>query len=69
MMQFGYDLPSWSTTIYEGETTVAISLKGTHFPPAIILMDVRWYLAYPLVGKGIQLHAGLPYQTQTVIWV
>jgi transposase-like protein len=28
---------------------MAISFKGAHFPPEIILMGVRWYLAYPLI--------------------
>jgi transposase-like protein len=27
---------------------MAISFKGAHFPQDIILMGVRWYLAYPL---------------------
>ena len=27
---------------------MAISFKGAHFPPDIILMGVRWYVAYPL---------------------
>jgi len=26
---------------------MAISFKGAHFPPDIILMGVRWYVAYP----------------------
>src|SRR5215510_6076363 len=28
--------------------TMAISFKGAHFPQDIILMGVRWYVAYPL---------------------
>ena len=27
---------------------MAISFKGAHFPHDIILMSVRWYVAYPL---------------------
>jgi transposase-like protein len=27
---------------------MAISFKGTHFPQEVILMGVRWYVAYPL---------------------
>ena len=27
---------------------MAISFKGVHFPQDIILMGVRWYVAYPL---------------------
>ena len=27
---------------------MAISFKGAHFPPAVMLMGIRWSLAYPL---------------------
>jgi putative transposase len=27
---------------------MAISFKGAHFPEEVILMGVRWYVAYPL---------------------
>jgi len=27
---------------------MAVNFKGAHFPPDIILMGVRWYVAYPL---------------------
>jgi transposase-like protein len=30
---------------------MAISFKGAHFPPDIILMGVRWYVAYPFGQK------------------
>ena len=30
-----------------------ISFKGAHFPPEIILMGVRWYLAYPLSYRQV----------------
>src|SRR5918992_2115667 len=33
---------------------MAISFKGAHFPPAIILMGVRWYLAYPLSTRHVE---------------
>jgi transposase-like protein len=26
---------------------VAVSFKDAHFPPEVILMGIRWYLAYP----------------------
>src|SRR5688500_16206292 len=39
---------------HAGETTMAISFKGTHFPPAVILMGVRWYLAYPLSTRHVE---------------
>ncbi len=31
---------------------MAISFKGAHFPQDIILMGVRWYVAYPLPGSN-----------------
>jgi putative transposase len=33
---------------------MAISFKGAHFPPEIILMDVRWYVAYPLSYRPVE---------------
>jgi putative transposase len=33
---------------------VAISFKGEHFPKEIILMGVRWYLAYPLSTRHVE---------------
>jgi len=32
---------------------MAISFKGAHFPPAVILIGVRWYLAYPLSTRHV----------------
>src|SRR5438132_9844295 len=37
-----------------GSTTMAISCKGAHFPQDIILMGVRWYLAYPLSYRHVE---------------
>src|SRR5262245_24643405 len=37
-----------------GRTTMAISFRGAHFPPEIILMGVRWYLAYPLSTRHVE---------------
>src|SRR5882672_4648235 len=37
-----------------GITTMAISFKGAHFPQDIILMGVRWYLAYPLSYRHVE---------------
>ena len=31
-----------------------ISCKGTHFPKEVILMGVRWYLAYPLSTRHVE---------------
>jgi putative transposase len=33
---------------------MAISFKGAHFPREIILMGVRWYVAYPLSSRQVE---------------
>jgi len=33
---------------------MAISFKGAHFPAEVILMGVRWYLAYPLSTRHVE---------------
>jgi hypothetical protein len=33
---------------------MAISFKGAHFLPEVILMGVRWYLAYPLSTRHVE---------------
>ena len=33
---------------------MAVSFKGTHFPPKVILMGLRWYLAYPLSTRHVE---------------
>src|SRR5262245_22607841 len=33
---------------------MAVSFKGAHFPKDIILMGVRWYVAYPLSYRHIE---------------
>ena len=33
---------------------MAISFKGAHFPHDIILMGVRWYVAYPLSTRHVE---------------
>jgi putative transposase len=33
---------------------MAVSFKGAHFPKEIILMGVRWYLAYPLSSRHVE---------------
>ena len=35
------------------ERNVAVSFKGAHFPPEIILMGIRWYLTYPLSTRHV----------------
>src|SRR6266704_4435583 len=37
-----------------GSVTMAISFKGAHFPQDIMLMGVRWYLAYPLSYRHVE---------------
>jgi putative transposase len=36
------------------ERDIAISVKGAHFPPEVILMGVRWYGAYPLSTRHVE---------------
>ena len=33
---------------------MAISFQGAHFPKEVILMGVRWYVAYPLSTRHIE---------------
>lgn len=33
---------------------MAISFQGAHFPQDIILMGVRWYVAYPLSYRHVE---------------
>src|SRR5262249_44393417 len=33
---------------------MAINFKGAHFPPEVILMGVRWYVAYPLSTRHVE---------------
>src|ERR1700745_815621 len=33
---------------------MAISFKGAHFPSEIMLMGVRWYVAYPLSYRHVE---------------
>jgi putative transposase len=37
-----------------GRTIMAMNFKGAHFPKDIILMGVRWYLAYPLSTRHVE---------------
>jgi transposase-like protein len=36
------------------EATMAISFKGAHFPPEVILRGVCWYVAYPLSTRHVE---------------
>jgi putative transposase len=33
---------------------MAVNFKGAHFPLEVILMGVRWYLAYPLSTRHVE---------------
>jgi transposase-like protein len=33
---------------------MAVSFQGAHFPKDIILMGVRWYVAYPLSTRYVE---------------
>jgi transposase-like protein len=33
---------------------MAVSFKGAHFPKEVILMGVRWYVAYPLNTRHVE---------------
>jgi putative transposase len=33
---------------------MAVSFQGAHFPHDIILMGVRWYVAYPLSTRHVE---------------
>ena len=52
---------------------MAISFTGAHFPPEVMLMGVRWYLASPLRTCPVQalmLARGVPGDHSTVSrWV
>jgi putative transposase len=37
-----------------GSETMALSFKGAHFPKEVILMGVRWYVAYPLSTRHVE---------------
>src|SRR5256886_3979560 len=50
----GYDFPLRRSRTQRGRATMAISFKGAHFPTDIILMGVRWYLAYPLSYRHVE---------------
>ncbi len=48
---------------------MAISCKGAHFPSDIILMGVRWYVAYPLSyrhGEALLEERGVPIDHATI---
>src|SRR5918999_882695 len=44
----------WGAGEHRGRETMAVSFKGAHFPKEVILMGVRWYLAYPLSTRHVE---------------
>jgi putative transposase len=48
---------------------MAVSFKGAHFPPDIILTGVRWYVAYPLSTRHVEelmRERGVPVDHSTI---
>jgi putative transposase len=37
-----------------GGETMPVSFKDAHFPQEIILMGIRWYVAYPLSDRHVE---------------
>jgi transposase-like protein len=50
---FRYDLPLQPKLDARGRTQM-VSFKGAHFPKDIILMGIRWYVAYPLSYRHVE---------------
>src|SRR5262245_45173334 len=46
--------PAARRAILQKRETRMISFKGAHFPKDIILMGVRWYVAYPLSYRHVE---------------
>src|SRR5262249_10703394 len=52
-----------------GRVTMAVSFKGAHCPPGIILMGVRWYVAYLLSYRHVEARLeerGVPIDHATI---
>src|SRR2546426_6350422 len=50
---------------------MAISCKGAHFPPAVILRGVRWCVAYPLSTRHVEAlmqERGVSVDDATIDW-
>src|SRR5215831_18872939 len=54
LMQFGLGFLPVTYSATRGRATMTVSFKGAHFPSEIILMGVRWYVAYPLSYRHIE---------------
>src|SRR5258706_14746042 len=40
--------------VQQRRATMTVNFKGTHFPKDIILMGVRWYVAYALSTRHVE---------------
>src|SRR5215471_16806217 len=54
LRRFEVSSSSLSNRALGGRATMAIDCKGAHFPPEVILMGVRWYVAYPLSTRHVE---------------
>jgi len=54
LRRFEVSSSSLSNRASGGRATMAINCKGAHFPPDIILMGIRWYVAYPLSPRHVE---------------
>src|SRR6267143_5576944 len=54
LRRFEVSSSSLSNRASGGRATMAINCKGAHCPPDIILMGIRWYVAYPLSPRHVE---------------
>src|SRR5215831_12545242 len=54
LRRFEVSSSSLSNRASGGRATMAIDFKGAHFPPEVILMGIRWYVAYPLSTRHVE---------------
>ena len=45
---------SLNERVQRGGAMMAVSFKGAHFPQDVMLMGVRWYVAYPLSTRHVE---------------
>jgi len=51
---FGVCSSSMTHEMNRGSITMPVSFKAAHFPPDIMLMGVRWSIAYPLSTRHVE---------------
>src|SRR5262245_52534111 len=69
LSRFGVCSPPVAQGTHRGRETRAVSFKGAHFPQELILMGVRWYLAYPLRYRHVEelmAERGVPVDHATI---